>query len=82
MQETNHALLSPSSSHRWLNCTKSTLLETEFENKESKATAEGSAAHKLCEHKVKKLCIDVVSALLHNTNLMRWKNTLAHIVIS
>lgn len=54
MPPNNHALLSPSSSHRWLNCTKSALLESEFENKESEAAAEGTAAHELCEHKVKK----------------------------
>ncbi len=33
----NHALLSPSSSHRWLKCTPSAVLETEFENKSSNA---------------------------------------------
>ncbi len=54
MPPNNHALLSPSSSHRWLNCTKSALLESEFENRESEAAAEGTAAHELCEHKVKK----------------------------
>ena len=54
MPPNNHALLSPSSSHRWLNCTKSALLESEFETRESEAAAEGTAAHELCEHKVKK----------------------------
>lgn len=50
----NHALLSPSSSHRWLQCTPSAVLETEFENKISNAAEEGTAAHALCEHKLKK----------------------------
>lgn len=50
----NHAILSPSGSHRWLNCVPSARLELEFENKESAAAAEGSAAHALCEHKLKK----------------------------
>lgn len=54
MPPNNHAILSPSSSHRWLNCTPSALLEQEFENKETEAAAEGTAAHALCEHKVKK----------------------------
>lgn len=49
-----HAFLSPSSSHRWLNCTKSAMLESEFENKTSQATEEGTAAHAMCEHKLKK----------------------------
>ena len=50
----NHALLSPSSSHRWLSCTPSAVLETEFENKSSNAAEEGTAFHALCEHKLKK----------------------------
>ena len=49
-----HALLSASSSHRWLNCLPSALLEQKFENKESIAAAEGTAAHELCEHKLKR----------------------------
>lgn len=49
-----HAFLSPSSSHRWLNCTKSAMLESEFENKTSQAAEEGTAAHAMCEHKLKK----------------------------
>lgn len=49
-----HALLSPSSSHRWMNCTPSAMLETEFENKSSQAAEEGTAAHAFCEHKLKK----------------------------
>lgn len=50
----NHALLSPSSSHRWLHCTPSAVLEMEFENKSSTAAEEGTAFHALCEHKLKK----------------------------
>lgn len=49
-----HAFLSPSSSHRWLNCTPSAVLESEFENKTSQAAEEGTAAHVMCEHKLKK----------------------------
>lgn len=51
----DHALLSPSASHRWLNCTPSAVLETEFDNKSSPAAAEGTAAHALCEHKLKRM---------------------------
>ena len=50
----NHAFLSPSSSHRWLNCTPSAKLESEYENKTSQAAEEGTAAHAQCEHKLKK----------------------------
>ena len=50
-----HAVLSPSSSHRWLNCTPSVMLEQEFENSTSEAAEEGTAAHAFCEHKLRKL---------------------------
>lgn len=49
-----HAVLSPSASHRWLECTPSARLELEFENTSSEAAREGTAAHALCEHKLKK----------------------------
>ena len=49
-----HAILSASGSHRWLNCSPSARLELEFEDIESEAASEGTAAHALCEHKLKK----------------------------
>ena len=49
-----HALLSASSSHRWLNCSPSARLEQEFEDRETEAAAEGSTAHALCEHKLRR----------------------------
>lgn len=49
-----HAVLSPSGAHRWLNCTPSARLELEFEDAESEAAAEGTAAHALAEHKLRK----------------------------
>lgn len=49
-----HSILSPSASHRWLNCTPSAMLEQEFENKTSEAAEEGTAAHAFCEHKLRK----------------------------
>ncbi|MCI7547342.1 MAG: DUF2800 domain-containing protein [Bacteroides sp.] len=51
---TEHAVLSASGSHRWLNCTPSARLELEFENTGSEAAREGTAAHALCEHKLKR----------------------------
>ena len=51
---TGHAILPPSGAHRWLHCTPSARLEQEFENAESVAAKEGTAAHALCEHKLKK----------------------------
>lgn len=51
----SHAILSASGAHRWLNCLPSAKLELEFENKETAVAAEGSAAHALCEHKLRKV---------------------------
>lgn len=50
----NHAILSASAAHRWLNCNPSARLELEFEDRETSAASEGTAAHALCEHKLKR----------------------------
>lgn len=50
----NHAILSASSSHRWLHCLPSARLELEFENTSGEAAKAGTAAHELSEHKLKK----------------------------
>ena len=49
-----HAVLSASSSHRWIKCTPAARLELEFDDNESSAAAEGTAAHALAEHKLRK----------------------------
>jgi len=54
MPPSKHAVLSASSSHRWLNCSPSARLEQEFEDRETEAAAEGTAAHALCEHKLRR----------------------------
>ena len=54
MPPKGHAVLSASSSHRWLNCNPSARLEQEFEDWETEAAAEGTAAHALAEHKLRK----------------------------
>lgn len=48
-----HALLSASSSHRWLACTPSARLEEQFPDTKSEAAAEGTLAHELAEAKVR-----------------------------
>lgn len=54
MPPEKHAKLSASSAHRWMNCNPSANLEREFADRTSDAAAEGSAAHALCEHKLRK----------------------------
>ena len=51
-----HALLSASSSKRWLSCTPSARLEEQFQEVPggSVYAEEGTAAHALAEHKLKK----------------------------
>ena len=45
-----HALLSPSSSERWMHCPPSARLCEQFEDPGSVYAAEGTEAHALCEH--------------------------------
>lgn len=49
-----HAILSASSSKRWLNCTPSARLEQNFPNESSVYAEEGTAAHALGEYKLRK----------------------------
>ena len=49
-----HALLSPSSAHRWMNCTPSARMEEHVEDKGSAFAAEGSLAHAYCALKIKR----------------------------
>jgi len=48
-----HALLSASSSHRWLNCPPSARLSEHYADQGSVYAAEGTEAHSLCEYKLK-----------------------------
>ncbi|MEW6903238.1 DUF2800 domain-containing protein [Trueperella pyogenes] len=49
-----HALLSASGAHRWLNCTPSAVLESGEPGSTSAAAEQGTAAHTLAEHKLRK----------------------------
>ena len=51
----NHAILSASASHRWLNCPPSVRLTERIPDNGSIYAAEGSEAHELCEYKLRKL---------------------------
>lgn len=51
----NHAALSASSSHRWMNCPPSVRLTEHIADNGSIYAAEGSEAHALCEYKLRQL---------------------------
>ena len=57
MSPTQHAILSASGSHRWLNCPPSALIEAAYRNEHgdasSPAAAEGTTAHALAEWKIR-----------------------------
>ena len=48
-----HAVLSASSSHRWLECPPSALLCSKAGDTTSEFAMQGTDAHSLCEHKLK-----------------------------
>lgn len=50
----SHALLSPSSAHRWLNCPLAPRLEARLPEKPSEYAREGTVAHSVCEIAAKK----------------------------
>lgn len=77
-----HALLSPSSSERWINCTPSAMLESESgaENKTSFAAQEGTIAHEICENKLRKaLNREFNQSLLEEDNKEMEKHTDAYV---
>lgn len=68
-----HALLSASSSHRWLNCTPSARLVETLPESKSVFAAEGSLAHEIAELKLRKYCIEPMGARTFNSRLKKLK---------
>lgn len=58
----SHALLSPSSAHRWLNCPLAPRLEATLPEKPSEYAREGTVAHSVCEITAKKKFKEVKAA--------------------
>ena len=54
MSDGKHAILSPSSSHIWLNCTPAARLGEKFNDEGSQYAAQGTEAHSLAEYKLRK----------------------------
>ena len=54
MAASDHALLSASGAHRWLNCTPSARLESDEPESTSATAEQGTIAHALAEHKLRR----------------------------
>ena len=69
-----HALLSPSSAHRWLNCLPSARLEATLPARTSKEADEGTLAHSVCEISAKKK-FKMVKAAEYNREIKQLKKS-------
>lgn len=72
----DHALLSPSSAHRWLNCPLAPRLEATLPEKPSEYAQEGTVAHSVCEITAKKKS-KKVKAAEYNRVIKRLKSNAA-----
>lgn len=68
-----HALLSASSSHRWLNCPPSVRLSEQFPQTTSTYAEAGRVAHAIAELKARKYFQEPMSARTFNTRLKKLK---------
>lgn len=66
-----HALLSASSSHKWLNCTPSARLEESLPDSTSDYAKEGSLAHEIAEPKLRKQFTEPMGARTFNSKLKK-----------
>ena len=69
-----HALLSASGAHRWLECTPSAKLESQFENTSSVYAEEGTAAHSLAEL-VTRYWLGMIDEATYENKLENFKKT-------
>lgn len=72
-EEKAHAVLSASSSHKWLVCTPSARLEEKFPSKTSEYMAEGTLAHEIAEFKVKSYFLEPISKSTYTKRLNKFK---------
>ena len=69
-----HAVLSASGAHRWLECTPSARLEENFEDRPSESAKEGTLAHAIAEAKVRNMLIDPLPKRSFNKILKDFTN--------
>lgn len=72
-EEKAHAILSASSSHKWLVCTPSARLEEKFPNKTSEYMAEGTLAHEIAEFKVRSYFQEALPKATYTRRLNKFK---------
>lgn len=72
-EEKKHAILSASSSHKWLKCTPSARLEEKFPNKTSSYMEEGTLAHAIAEFKVKSYFLEPIPKATYTRRLNKLK---------
>ncbi len=72
-EERSHAILSASSSNKWLVCTPSARLEEQFPNKTSEYMAEGTLAHEIAEFKVKSYFLEATPRSTYTRRLNKLK---------
>lgn len=73
-----HALLSASSSHRWLHCPPSAMLAAQYPNKDTAYTKAGTLAHAIAELKARKHFVEPMSARTFNSRLKKLKEDPAY----
>lgn len=64
-----HAVLSASGAHRWLECTPSARLEEGFEDRPSSSAKEGTLAHEIAEAKLRNAFIEPLPKKTFNSTL-------------
>ena len=67
----SHALLSASSSKKWINCPPSARLEEQFPDTASQYAKEGTLAHSIAELKVRKYFMEPMSQRTYNSRLKK-----------
>ena len=73
-----HAILSASSSARWINCPPSVRLSSKYEEETSSYALEGSSAHELAEYKLKRLL--GINVKDHTENLNYYNDTMEDLI--
>lgn len=73
MSDTEHAVLSASSAHKWLVCTPSVRLEENFENTASEYMKEGTLAHEIAEFQIRSYFLEPMTKKTKAEELEKFK---------